>query len=72
LICWARAWSLATVAPPAVEERDGDDVVDDDPELLLPHAAPAAASAIPMIGITIDRTEGPPWTRRRAGSIARR
>jgi hypothetical protein len=53
--------SLAAVPPPAVEEAVDDEVVvDEDPELLLPHADPTMARAIPTIGIRIRRTERPP------------
>jgi hypothetical protein len=55
LICWARALSLATSAA-------GNDevVVDEDPELLPPHADPATARTTPTTGITIRRIGQPP------------
>jgi NAD(P)-dependent dehydrogenase (short-subunit alcohol dehydrogenase family) len=55
LICCATALSLATLAA-------GDDevVVDEDPELLLPHADPATARTTPTTGITIRRIKEPP------------
>jgi hypothetical protein len=64
LICWARALSLAAVPPPAVDEEV---VVDEDPELLLPHADPTTGSARPTIGIRIRGTERPTWTRTTSG-----
>jgi hypothetical protein len=64
LICSARALSLAAVPPPAVNEEV---VVDDDPELLVPHADPTTASARATIGIRIPGTERPPWTRTTSG-----
>jgi hypothetical protein len=68
LICRARALSLATTPPPAVEEGEDEEVfVDEDPELLLPQADPATARVRATIGTTIRRNEHPPSTRMTGG-----
>ncbi|HWE59357.1 MAG TPA: hypothetical protein VG228_06645 [Solirubrobacteraceae bacterium] len=68
LICWARALSLATVPPPAVEEGEEEEAfVDEGPELLLPHADPATARARATREITIRRIDHPPLTRMTSG-----